>query len=110
MDPDKLFSLLLESGAIELVGVDEAGEPTYRVTDLCEEVFPEFYNHHIETMNQTAVELWQMGVIEMKFTAEGELVEFNGQNYKRLKEVITELTDDQITFLEALGAPIKRQR
>jgi len=105
---DQLFSLLLESGAIQLVGMDESGEPTYRVTGKCEEIFPEFFDYHHQMMNQTANELWQMGVIEMQFTAKGESVSFNSKNYERLREVIDTLTDEHIQFLEALGAPIKR--
>jgi hypothetical protein len=59
-------------------------------------------------MTHTANELWQMGVIEMEFTMQGDSVVFNKKNYDRLKEVINDLTEDQINFLEALGAPIKR--
>jgi len=105
---EQLFSLLLESGAIELTGVDQTGEPTYRVTPKCEEVFPEFYEFHTKMMNQTATELWNMGVIEMEFNMQGESVSFNSNNYARLKEVVDELSEDQVVFLEAIGAPIKR--
>jgi hypothetical protein len=73
----------------------------------CEEVFPEFYAFHFQMMNDTANELWQMGVIEMQFTMRGESVSFNRGNYERLREVIDDLTEEHIKFLEALGAPIK---
>jgi hypothetical protein len=59
-------------------------------------------------MNVTANELWQMGVIEMQFTMRGESVSFNRGNYERLKEVIDDLTEEHVTFLEALGAPLNR--
>jgi hypothetical protein len=59
-------------------------------------------------MNVTANELWQMGVIEMSFTMRGESVSFNRGNYERLREVMDELTEEHIIFLEALGAPLKR--
>jgi hypothetical protein len=49
-----------------------------------------------------------MGVIELEFTMAGESVIFNKKNYKKLKEVIDILTEEQIDFLEALGAPVKR--
>ena len=90
------------------MGLDDNGEPTYRITKKCEEVFPEFYAYHQSMMNSTANELWQMGVIEMKFNAKGETVTFNYQNYARLKEVMHELTSEQIAFLSALGAPVER--
>jgi len=83
-------------------------EPTYRITSKCAEVFPEFFRYHNQMMTHTANELWQMGVIEMEFTMQGDSVVFNKKNYDRLKEVINDLTEDQINFLEALGAPIKR--
>lgn len=104
---EQLFALLLESGAIELVGVADNGEPTYRITEKCQDVFPEFYEHHLQTMNGVANELWQLGVIEMSFTSQGEKVKFTSANYARLKEVISYLNQEQILFLEALGAPIK---
>jgi hypothetical protein len=84
------------------------GEPTYRVTEKCQDIFPEFYQFHHEMLNTTATELWNMGVIEIQFTKKGEVVCFNKQNYKRLLEVINDLTEDQIQFLEAMGAPIER--
>jgi hypothetical protein len=59
-------------------------------------------------MGATANELWQLGVIEMKFTSKGETVTFNYQNYTRLKEVMHTLTSEQIDFLITLGAPIER--
>jgi hypothetical protein len=99
--------LLLESGAVELVGMTN-GEPTYRITPECADIFPEFYKYHNEMLSQTANELWQMGVIELEFTMAGESVIFNKKNYKKLKEVIDILTEEQIDFLEALGAPVKR--
>lgn len=105
---DRIFTLLLESGAIELTGLDQNGEPTYRITAKCSEVFPEFFEFHHQMMNTTANELWQMGVIEMEFTMRGESVVFNSKNYERLKEVYRNLTEEQVLFLEAMGAPIKR--
>ena len=107
---DHIFSILIETGAIELVGLDTVGEPTYKITKKCEDVFPEFYAFHLQMMNGAVNELWQMGVVEMTFTAKGESVSFNSQNYARLKEVIDDLTDEHIAVLEAMGAPIRRER
>lgn len=105
---DHIFSVLMETGAIELIGLDSAGEPTYRITRKCEDVFPEFYAFHTRMMNQTVNELWQLGVIEMSFTAKGETVSLGPQNYARLQEVKDDLTEEQIDMLMAMGAPIKR--
>ena len=84
------------------------GEPTYVITPKCADIFPEFYKYHNEMLSQTANELWQMGVIELVFTMDGETVMFNKKNYKKLKEVIDILSKEQVDFLEALGAPIRR--
>lgn len=60
-------------------------------------------------MNTTANELWQMGVVEMKVTSKGQqTVAFNYQNYKRLKEVMHQLTPEHIDFLIVLGVPVER--
>lgn len=61
---------------------------------------------HRAELNQTANELWQMGVVEIIFNGTSEAVSFNTNNYNRLKEVLHELTPDQISFLIALGAPL----
>ena len=59
-------------------------------------------------LSQTANELWQMGVIELEFTMDGESVIFNEKCYEKLKGALDILTEEQIEFLEALGAPIRR--
>lgn len=61
---------------------------------------------HKAEVNQTANELWQMGIIEITFTGPSESVIFTPNNYNKLKEVLHELTPDQISFLIAMGAPI----
>ncbi len=104
---NEVFGLLQESGAIEWVGLDLAGEPVYRLTDKCQEVFPELYEMHKAELSQTANELWQMGVIDMVFRNSEEAVVFTQANYLKLKEVLHELTPDQLSFLVAMGAPIR---
>lgn len=106
---DLIFGLLVEAGAIELMGVSQEGEPVFRVTEKCKEVFPEFYEMHKADINRVAYELWDLGVIEVTFKDDEERISFDERNYERLKEVIetTGLTEEQAEFLRSLGAPIE---
>jgi hypothetical protein len=106
---DYIFNLLQESGAIELTGLDSNGQPTYKITDICEEVFPEFFKMHKSGINEIANTLWQKGIVDMTFGAkeEDQKISFTEHNYEQLQAQIDTLSEDEIQFLIALGAPIK---
>jgi hypothetical protein len=72
-DPvDDIFQHLLDTGAIELTGMSPSGEPTFRVTEKCREVFPEFYEQHKSSISAIAYDLWAMGLVEIRFDDEDE--------------------------------------
>jgi hypothetical protein len=103
---DFIFNILIEQGAIDLIGMSPDGEPVFRVTQKCKDVFPEFYEAHVSDINRIAHELWQMGVVELIIKDEGDRVAFTKNNYERLAEVIDEITEEQAEFLRSIGAPI----
>ena len=99
----EIFSILVETGALELMGLDEDSEPLYRVTARCQEVFPDFYKMYTQELNATAAELWQMGVVEVNFTTNGETsILFTADNYSMYRKLRGELTPDQLSFLQAV--------
>jgi hypothetical protein len=58
---------------------------------------------HIAELNQTANELWQLGIIDMTFGDEGyDKVGFTHQNYEKYREHKNSLTDEQLNFLEII--------
>jgi hypothetical protein len=54
-------------------------------------------------LSQMANDLWQMGVVEVLFNADGtNSVSFTDNNYSRYREIKDQLNDDQINFLESV--------
>lgn len=103
---DAIFQHLLETGAIVLKGMNPQGEPVYSITEKCREIFPEFYDMHMSSMNTIAYELWDMGVVEIIFGDEGEKVSFNEENHAKLLEVQNSLSQEHVEFLQAMGVEI----
>jgi hypothetical protein len=60
-------------------------------------------------LSQMANELWQLGVVEILFNADGSnSVTFTNNNYNRYRELKDQLNDDQISFLESVvGSNLK---
>jgi hypothetical protein len=112
MEPDReefvdaIFQHLLETGAIVLKGMSADGEPVYSVTEKCKDVFPEYYDMHMASMNNIAYELWGLGIVEIVFEDENERVLFTDKNEIRLEEHKSSLTADQAEFLRSLGVPV----
>jgi hypothetical protein len=106
---DGIFQHLLDTGALELTGMSPSGEPTFRVTEKCQEIFPEFYEQHKKSIGNIAYELWAMGLVEIRFDEDDleDKVSFNENNYEKLKEVYEQLSIEQVEFLQLLGAPIE---
>jgi hypothetical protein len=101
-----IFEHLLTTGAIVLTGMNVYGEPSYRVTEKCAEIFPEFYRVHREEVNSIAYDLWARGLVDISFTEDSEKVTFTEENFKVLQGAYKDLTPDEVNFLTALGAPI----
>jgi hypothetical protein len=98
---DYLFGLLLEIGAVEFYGVSgDTGEPIYRITDLCEEIFPELWQAQVQHVGETANRLWQMGLVEINLSAKGETVYFREHNYRKYLEIKDSLSEEDKTFIE----------
>jgi hypothetical protein len=99
---DLAIEMLLEQGALEIMSIDENGEPIYRITAKCREVFPEFYYSHIQEVNQTSFDLWQLGVVTIIFSEEGERISYNKENYEKFLEIESTLTQEQKGIVNVL--------
>lgn len=98
---DYLFNLLLEMGAVEIYGIHaETGETIYRVTELCEDLFPELWKMQVENVGETAYSLWQKGLIELNISATGETVYFREHNYNKYLEIKDSLSIEEKSFIE----------
>lgn len=107
---EEVFRTLIETECLVLSGYDSNDEPVYRLTEKCQELFPELYAMHQAEVNQTANELWQMGAISINFTEETESITVTPANYMVLKEMYQSLTEEQISFIEALAVRNKEDK
>ncbi|MFZ9242576.1 MAG: hypothetical protein ACO295_05130 [Sediminibacterium sp.] len=95
---DKVINFLLEKGAIELVGVDKTGDFVYCLTPKCKEIFPELFEEHFSHVNEIAFQLWQKGLIEIRFEEEGPLVML--KNVEETKKILDTVDPEERVFLE----------
>lgn len=97
-----VLQMLIEQGALEIISIDKNGDPVYRVTPKCREIFPELFYSHLSDVNNMAFDLWDLGVIEIEFGDDSHKVSFRKENYERYLELKDTLTDDQHNFINAI--------
>lgn len=71
-EEDKLMEMLILTGAMEIAGLDEQGNPLYVFTNKMKEVMPEIYEEHLKDINQKIMNLWDKGFVEVKFDDDGD--------------------------------------
>jgi hypothetical protein len=103
---DFIFQQLVDTGAIVLIGMHPTGEPVYRITEKCRDIFPEFYRVHKEQLSVIAYELWALGLVDIVFGDHDDKIVFNKTHHAKLKELREDLTLEQVDFLVAVGAPL----
>jgi len=99
---DEIFQILINTGSLVIMGYDHQDEPIYRFTEKCKEVFPELYDMHQAEVNNTANELWQMGLISINFTETEMTVQISRDNFNNIRNHTGELTEEQLSFLHSL--------
>ena len=99
---EEIFEILINTGALEIMGYDHQGDPVFRFTEKCKDVFPELYAMHQSEVNNTANELWQLGLISLNFTDEDMTVTITPDNYSNLKNYEGDLTEEHLNFLQSL--------
>lgn len=97
---DRIIEKFIEEGIIEMHGIDSyTGEFTYKLTSKAKEMFPELYEDHFAHVNQMAFELWQKGLIEMKFDEDsGPMVMLKDLDY--INEIFPTLSTEERMFIE----------
>ena len=99
----EIFAILEETGAIELLGLNPDGEPVYRITQKCKDVFPEFYDMYRQEISDTAAYLWKLGIVEIMFNTDTNVsIYFTANNYTNYRKHKAELTEEHIVFLDAV--------
>lgn len=98
-----LIEFLLEEGALEIFGYDSVSDSfTYKITDKCQEIYPELYNTHFEMVNEVAQKLWMDNVIDIIFTQGEAIVAVTKEQFDHIKENINTFEEEERLFLETL--------
>lgn len=104
---DDIMGYMLENDYISICGIDEDGEPVYKMTKNLISDFPEIFEAHMEVTNELVFSVWQKGYIEMTMTEDGEWVIIPTDvtlNY----EEIENLTKDEKLLLWEISEMKKR--
>lgn len=66
-DPDMQLSDYIEMGAISVEGVDEDGEIIFAIHERAKEIAPELWNAHIKYVDDSLLELYDKGLLEVEY-------------------------------------------
>ena len=95
MEIDAIIDSLIEAGALELTSIDKDGDPVYRVTEICKDLFPDLYHEHMKNADDTSFALWQKGLLEISFTDETNHISMTQENYLNYMDIRDELTEEE---------------
>jgi len=97
---NQLIEYLIEAKALEINGYDSIGDQfTYKFTPKIKEIMPELFEEHFAFINQIAFDLWNKGIIEVKFDEnKGPMVFLKDVDHTR--SIAKELPEDERFFLE----------
>lgn len=95
LETDEIINALIEAGALELTSVDRDGDPVYRITEKCKDLFPDLYYEHMKNTDDVSFALWQKGLLEINFTDEGNQISMSPENYLEYVRVKDSLTEEE---------------
>ena len=71
---EEILEELILSGAVEVAGLDENGEPLFSFTEKIFEVSPLIAHHMSEAFHQDIMALWELGYLSMDVTKDNPKV------------------------------------
>ena len=63
----EILDYYIEIGAIEVAGIEDDGEFIFGITDKAKEVAPELWEAHQEHVDNSLMELYEMGLINITY-------------------------------------------
>ena len=100
---DDMIDFLIASGALELTSIDKNGDPVYRITSICRDLFPDLYYEHMKNADDTAFALWQKGLLEISFAENGtNYITMSAENYLRYLDIADQLSEDEESLMFVL--------
>lgn len=67
MEEEDYMQYYIDIGAIEMIGVDPNGEFLFSITDKAKEVAPELWENHSQHVNETLLDLFDKGLVEIEY-------------------------------------------
>lgn len=100
---EDIIDFLLETGALELTSIDKNGDPVYRITSICKDLFPDLYYEHMKNADDTSFALWQKGLLEIAFAEDGtNYITMTAENYLRYLDIADQLSEDEESLMFVL--------
>ena len=88
MNNEDKMEYYLSIGAIELSGMDEDGEFVFNITDKAKKLAPELWHAHEEHVNESLVQLYNKGLINVTYNDDLEaIIEMSDEGKKVAKEM-----------------------
>ena len=87
MDDDDKLEYYISIGAVELEGIDENGEVIYSITEIAKDLAPELWKAHEEYVDETLVNLYQDGLIDVEYDENLEaIIKLSPEGYEAAKQ------------------------
>ena len=87
MDSEDRMEYYISIGAIELAGMDEDGEFIFNITDRAKKLAPELWRAHQEHVDESLIELYNKGLINVTYNEDLEaVIEMSDEGKKMAKE------------------------
>ncbi len=100
---EDIIDFLIETGALKLTSIDKNGDPVYRITSICKDLFPDLYYEHMKNADDTAFALWQKGLLEISFAEDNtNYITMSAENYLRYLDIADQLSEDEESLMFVL--------
>ena len=84
---DEKLAHYIEIGAIEAAGIDESGEFIFAINESAQELAPELWQAHIDYVDQTMLELFDSGLLNVEYDENLEAtIHLTKEGYEVAKE------------------------
>ena len=100
-DENEIIERLILEGAMEVAGVDaENGELLYSFTPKIQQVMPELYHDHMNSVNAEILSLWERGYVDIDFLAKDPIITLGPKSFNSID--VSKLTKREQWSIEEL--------
>jgi hypothetical protein len=100
-DENEIIERLILEGAMEVAGIDaENGELLYSFTPKIQQIMPELYHDHMNSVNAEILSLWERGYVDIDFLAKDPVVTLGPKSFNNTE--ILKLTKREKWSIEEL--------